>query len=176
MEVSNSALRAELGICLKGMREALAAFTQHIQSEARDAWIWRRPDGRADAMAPLPPDISREHTLELIAEALNDIKYTDDQDAHESRLAHLIEIRCRRRIEGQGRGVEVSRLRRLRPRDSEPQTEQKRHARAYQRCETVHCWSPLAFSTPAMPADRGFPARGITYILSPFGLHCNLRS
>jgi hypothetical protein len=87
LEVSNSALRAELGICLKGLQEALAVFTQHIQSETRDAWIWRRPNGRAEALTPLPPDISREHTLELIAEALNDIKYTDDQDAHESRIA-----------------------------------------------------------------------------------------
>ena len=87
LEASNSALRAELGIHLVGLREALAGFTRHIQVEARDAWIWRRPNGRVDAMTPLPPDVSREHTLEVIAEALNDIKYTDGQDAHESRIA-----------------------------------------------------------------------------------------
>jgi hypothetical protein len=87
LQVSNSALRAELGICLTGLREALAVFTRHIQGEVHDAWIWRRPNGRADALTPLPPDISRDHTLELIAEALNDIKYTDAQDPHESRIA-----------------------------------------------------------------------------------------
>lgn len=34
-EVSNSALRAELGIRLKGLQEALATFTHHLQTEAR---------------------------------------------------------------------------------------------------------------------------------------------
>ncbi len=86
-EVSNSALRAELGACLKGLKEALADFTRHVQAEARDAWIWRRPPGRVDALTPLLPEISREHTLELIAEAISDIKYTDRQDPHESRIA-----------------------------------------------------------------------------------------
>ncbi len=86
-EVSNSALRAELGACLKGLKEALADFTRHVQAEARDAWIWRRPPGRVDALTPLLPEISREHTLELIAEAISDIKYTDGQDPHESRIA-----------------------------------------------------------------------------------------
>ena len=86
-EVSNSALRAELGIRLKGLQEALATFTHHLQTEARDAWIWRKPSGKVDALTPPAPEISREHTLELIAQALNDIKYTDGQDPHESRIA-----------------------------------------------------------------------------------------
>lgn len=86
-ELSNSALRAELGACLKGLKEALAAFTRHVQGEARDAWIWRKPPGRVDALTPPLPEISREHTLELIVEAVNDIKYTDGQDPHESRIA-----------------------------------------------------------------------------------------
>jgi DNA replication terminus site-binding protein Ter len=86
-DVSNSALRAELGIRLKGLQEALATFTDHLQTEARDAWIWRKPSGKVDALTPPAPEISREHTLELIAQALNDIKYTDGQDPHESRIA-----------------------------------------------------------------------------------------
>ena len=86
-EVSNSALRAELGACLKGLKEALAAFTRHVQVETREAWIWRKPPGRVDALTPPLPEISRSHTLELICEAVNDIKYTDGQDAHESRIA-----------------------------------------------------------------------------------------
>ena len=87
LEVSNSALRAELGACLKSLKDALAEFTRHVQVDARDAWIWRKPPGRVDALTPLPPEISRAHTLELIAEAVNDIKYTDGQDPHESRIA-----------------------------------------------------------------------------------------
>ena len=49
LEVSNSALRAELGACLKGLQEALATLTRHVQAEARDAWIWRKPGRRASS-------------------------------------------------------------------------------------------------------------------------------
>src|SRR6202012_2959574 len=50
-------------------------------------WIWQRPRRPLDALAALPPDPSREVTLELIAEALEAIKYADNQDPHESRIA-----------------------------------------------------------------------------------------
>lgn len=51
-EVSNSALRAKLGIRLEGIQEALATFTHYPQTEARDAWIWRKPNGKVDALTP----------------------------------------------------------------------------------------------------------------------------
>jgi hypothetical protein len=86
-EISNSALRADLGERLKAVQAALAAFARHLQTEARDAWMWQRPRGRADALTPPPPELSREHTLELAAESILAIKYTDGQDPHESRIA-----------------------------------------------------------------------------------------
>jgi len=85
--LSNSALRAELGSVLKGLQGALTAFTHHVRWSSRDAWIWRKPEGLVDAQSALSPEISREDTLELIAQAVKDIKYTDGQDPHESRIA-----------------------------------------------------------------------------------------
>jgi hypothetical protein len=86
-EVSNSALRAELGANLKGLQNALAQFTHHLQGEARDAWVWQKPRGVANALTPPAPELSREHTFEVISEALTTIKYTDGQDPHESHIA-----------------------------------------------------------------------------------------
>lgn len=86
-ELSNSALRAELGASLKGLQAALTLFTHHLQAEARDAWVWQKPRGTVNALTPPPPELSREHTLEVIAEALLAIKYTDGQDPHESHIA-----------------------------------------------------------------------------------------
>jgi DNA replication terminus site-binding protein (Ter protein) len=86
-EISNSALRAELGTRLKGLQTALAEFTHHLHSGARDAWIWQKPRGNVAAPTHAPAELSREHTLERITESLEDIKYTDGQDPHESRIA-----------------------------------------------------------------------------------------
>lgn len=83
----NSALRAELGTTLKSLQASLARFTRHLQLESPDAWIWQKPRGNATALTPPPPELSREHTLELIAEALKAIKYTDGQSPHESYIA-----------------------------------------------------------------------------------------
>src|ERR1700722_18259128 len=86
-EVSNSALRAELGANLKGLQNALAHFTHHLQGEARDCWVWQKPRGVVNALTPPAPELSHEHTLEVISEALTTIKYTDGQDPHESHIA-----------------------------------------------------------------------------------------
>lgn len=82
----NSALRAELGTTLKSLQASLARFTRH-QLESPDAWIWQKPRGEATALTPPPLELSRKHTLELIAEALKAIKYTDGQAPHESYIA-----------------------------------------------------------------------------------------
>jgi hypothetical protein len=87
LNVSNSALRADLGAHLKGLLSALAGFTHHLQVESRDAWVWQKPRGVANVLTPAAPELTREHTLEVITEALTAIKYTDGQDAHESYIA-----------------------------------------------------------------------------------------
>lgn len=85
--LSNSALRADLGAHLKGLQSALEEFTHHLQVEARDAWVWQKPRGLANALTPPTAELTREHTLELITEALTAIKYTEGQDPHESYIA-----------------------------------------------------------------------------------------
>lgn len=84
---TNSALRATLGTHLTGLQESLALLTRHLQLEARAAWLWQKSRGPADALTPPPPELSRDHTLELVCESLQSLKYTDDQAAHESRIA-----------------------------------------------------------------------------------------
>ena len=83
----NSALRAELGTRLRTLQAALSTFTHYLKSEAPAAWLWQKPHRPTDALAPPPPEPSHQVTLELIAEALEAIKYTDNQDPHESRIA-----------------------------------------------------------------------------------------
>ncbi|MDB6015095.1 MAG: hypothetical protein JWL65_7345, partial [Gammaproteobacteria bacterium] len=84
---TNPALRATLGTHLKGLQESLTLFTRHLQLESRAAWLWQRPRGHADALSPPPPELSRDHTLELVCESLQALKYTDDQSPHESHIA-----------------------------------------------------------------------------------------
>lgn len=86
---TNSALRATLGTHLKSLQSSLSLFTDHLQTEARAAWLWQKPRGAApvDPLTPPPPELSRDHALELISESLKAIKYTDDQAAHESHIA-----------------------------------------------------------------------------------------
>ena len=83
----NSALRADLGTHLRALQSALSAFTHYLKSESPAAWLWQKPRRPTDPLTPPPPEPSREVTLELIAEALEAIKYTDNQDPHESRIA-----------------------------------------------------------------------------------------
>src|SRR6185437_105948 len=45
MDLSNSALRAELGSALKELTRALEAFAGHIRQEARAVWMWTAPTG-----------------------------------------------------------------------------------------------------------------------------------
>src|SRR5580658_10914617 len=85
--LSNSALRADLGASLKSLQTALGLFTHQLQIEAREAWVWQKPRGAVNALTPPAPELSREHTLEVISEALTTIKYTDGQDPHESHIA-----------------------------------------------------------------------------------------
>jgi hypothetical protein len=84
---SNSALRAELGTTLKALQASLSDLAHHLRTETRDAWLWQRSAPNADALSPTPLELSREHTLERITDAIAAIKYADDQDAHESRIA-----------------------------------------------------------------------------------------
>ena len=85
---TNSTLRATLGTHLKSLQSSLSLFTRHLQTEARAAWLWQKPrrGTPVDALSPPPPELSRDHTLELICESLKAVKYTDDQAAHESHI------------------------------------------------------------------------------------------
>jgi hypothetical protein len=84
---TNPTLRASLGTTLKSLQSSLSLFTTYLEEESPAAWLWQKPRAPVDAQAPPPPDLSRDHTLELIGEALKAIKYTDDQAAHESHIA-----------------------------------------------------------------------------------------
>ena len=84
---TNSTLRATLGTHLKSLQSSLSLFSRYLQQEAHAVWLWQKPRGPVDALTPSPPELSRDHTLELITEALTAIKYTDDQAAHESHIA-----------------------------------------------------------------------------------------
>ena len=84
---TNSALRAELGSTLKDLQLALSNFTTHLRRHTLDAWVWHSLQGKkTDHTAP-PPDLPWTTTLELIINTIEAIKYTDSQDAHESRIA-----------------------------------------------------------------------------------------
>lgn len=85
MSVSNLELRLELGNCLKGLTETLEAFAAHIRSQARSVWLWSPTDDSAPRSAL--PASSRAEALEGAARAFLTIKYDDNQDAHESRIA-----------------------------------------------------------------------------------------
>jgi hypothetical protein len=85
--LANSTLRASLGTSLTSLQDALSLFAHHLQRESRAAWLWQKTRAPVDALTPPPPDLSRDHTLELICESLQAIKYTDSQAAHESRIA-----------------------------------------------------------------------------------------
>ena len=84
---SNSSLRAELGSALDQLQQTLATLTAHLRHETRAAWVWHRPHERPADFATPPPDLPRAATLRLITDTIEAIKYTDDQEAHESRIA-----------------------------------------------------------------------------------------
>jgi hypothetical protein len=88
METSNSALRAELGVCLRDVQQALTGLAQHIRKRAGEAWLWQKPDQGQGAFTEPPADLNREDTLKGIVEGIVAIKYGDeDQDAHSSLIA-----------------------------------------------------------------------------------------
>jgi hypothetical protein len=87
MVPSNSALRAELGICLEGLQSSLGRFAAHLQLRAHGAWVWQRPLALADPLSAPPPELSREETLERITQVICRIKYEDGQGAHTSIIA-----------------------------------------------------------------------------------------
>lgn len=79
-------LRIELGNGLKGLSAALEEFARHVRREARAVWMWTpRSDGPLERVAL--PALERAEALEAAARALLTIKYENDQDAHESRIA-----------------------------------------------------------------------------------------
>jgi hypothetical protein len=78
MKIRNSELRAELGTCLRSLESALNTFSAYVLREAHDAWQWRRPHPSSDALAPLPPDLPRQDTLNALAAAICKIKYEDN--------------------------------------------------------------------------------------------------
>jgi DNA replication terminus site-binding protein (Ter protein) len=84
---SNSALRAELGATLDHLQKAISLLTTHLRYHTRAAWVWHTPRGKpADFTSP-PPDLPSTATLQLIIDTIEAIEYTDDQDAHDSRIA-----------------------------------------------------------------------------------------
>lgn len=84
---SNSALRAELGATLDHLQKALSLFTTHLRYHTRASWVWHAPRAKTDDFASPPPDLSPAATLRHIIETIEAIEYTDNQDAHESRIA-----------------------------------------------------------------------------------------
>lgn len=86
-QLSNSALRAELGHRLGALQESLKRLAEHVQRQARDAWVWQRPDRNRDAFSAPSAEFSPERTREEIAEAITAIKYVDGQGVYESRIA-----------------------------------------------------------------------------------------
>ena len=88
MKEINSALRAELGTCLKQLQISLESLAGHIRAHANDVWLWRRPGPQGDAFATPQAEYSRERALEGVADAILAIKYEHElQDPHESRIA-----------------------------------------------------------------------------------------
>ncbi|MDB6007891.1 MAG: hypothetical protein JWL65_141 [Gammaproteobacteria bacterium] len=85
--LTNSALRADLGNQLRGLHESLTRLAEHVQRQARDAWVWRRPHEGTRAVSGPPAEFSPERTREEVAEAITAIKYVDGQGVYESRIA-----------------------------------------------------------------------------------------
>ena len=83
---SHTELRLELGNSLKGLSAALEDFAGHARRAARAVWMWT-PASAAPVERVALPAIERAEALEAAARALLTIKYDNDQDAHESRIA-----------------------------------------------------------------------------------------
>ena len=83
---SHTELRIELGNGLKGLSAALDDFARHVRREARAVWIWT-PGSDVPVERVALPALERAEALEAAARALLTIKYENDQDAHESRIA-----------------------------------------------------------------------------------------
>ena len=83
---SPTELRIELGNGLKGLNTSLEEFAQHVRHAACAVWMWT-PGSDATLERVALPALERAEALEAAARALLTIKYEDDQDAHESRIA-----------------------------------------------------------------------------------------
>ena len=84
---SNSALRAELGTTLDHLQKAVSLLTTHLRYHTKAAWVWHPAKEKpADFTSP-PPELPPSATLQHIIDTIEAIEYTDDQDAHESRIA-----------------------------------------------------------------------------------------
>ena len=83
---SPTELRIELGNGLKGLNASLEEFAQHVRHAARAVWMWT-PGSDATVERVALPALERAEALEAAARALLTIKYENDQDAHESRIA-----------------------------------------------------------------------------------------
>ena len=83
---SPTELRLELGNSLKGLSAALEEFARHVRREARAVWMWI-PGSNGPLERVALPALERAEALEAAARALLTIKYENDQDAHESRIA-----------------------------------------------------------------------------------------
>jgi hypothetical protein len=106
---TNSALRAELGATLDQLQKALSLLTTHLRYHTRAAWVWHTTQGKpADFTSP-PPDLSPTATLQHIIETIEAIEYTDNQDAHESRIAPGVLVLAEDAV---GFADEVNRLKR----------------------------------------------------------------
>lgn len=82
---SQTELRIDLRNGLTGLREALEEFAQHVRREARAVWVWK--PGETPAPRVALPALSRSKAIEAACRALLTIKYDNDQEAHESRIA-----------------------------------------------------------------------------------------
>ena len=79
-------LRIELGNGLKGLSASLEEFAAHLRHHARAVWMWSPGSNAAGERVALPA-LERAEAIEAAARALLTIKYENDQDAHESRIA-----------------------------------------------------------------------------------------
>lgn len=79
-------LRIELGNGLRGLSATLEEFTLHVRREARAVWMWA-PGNDGSLERVVLPALERAEAIEAAARALLTIKYENDQDAHESRIA-----------------------------------------------------------------------------------------
>jgi len=83
---STTELRIELGNGLKGLNASLDEFARHVRREARAVWMWTPGTDTTVERVALPA-LARAEAIEAAARALLTIKYENDQDAHESRIA-----------------------------------------------------------------------------------------